>query len=316
LSAEIPRPPSGREVVVPGSVANLGGGFDTLAVAVQLYLRARIVDIREDAGTKLVVVNSRPAVAGTNAVERAFSWIAQRTKQRTPSVFVDVESDIPMAAGLGSSAAAAVAGLQLFERVTAPVPETVLLEAVTALEGHADNAAASLAGGLTSVVQEDSGAPVLLRWQWPDELRLIVATPSVGLATSKARAALAGTVPRRDAVFNLQHVLSFMHALQSGDYGRLRSAVQDRWHQPVRAALVPHLTELLTLDDSDVLAAFLAGAGPSVAVIARRDFVRVERLMASIYERGPHQVTVRTLAVHQAHEITADLVGSAHGRTL
>ena len=65
-----------------------------------------------------------------------------------------------------------------------------------------------------------------------------------------------------------------------------------------------------------LLAAFLAGAGPSVAVIARRDFARVERLMASIYERGPYQATVRTLAVHQSHEITADLVASAHGRTL
>ena len=111
-----------REIVVPGSVANLGGGFDTLAVAVQLYLRARIVDVRADGGSRLVVVNSRPPVSGDNAVERAFAAIARRATAPVPSVFVEVESDIPMAAGLGSSAAASVAGLRVFEHVTGPVP--------------------------------------------------------------------------------------------------------------------------------------------------------------------------------------------------
>ena len=84
---------AGGDVVVPGSVANLGGGFDTLGVAVQLYLRARIVDIRDDASTKLVVTRSVPAVKGQNALERAFDAIARRTGLRTPAVFVEVESD-------------------------------------------------------------------------------------------------------------------------------------------------------------------------------------------------------------------------------
>ena len=136
-----------NEIVVPGSVANLGGGFDTLAVAVQLYLRVRIVDVRADGGARLVVVNSRPPVSGDNAVERAFAAIARRAPAPVPTVFVDVESDIPMAAGLGSSAAASVAGLRVFEEVTGPVPETTLLAVATSLEGHADNAAAALLGG-------------------------------------------------------------------------------------------------------------------------------------------------------------------------
>ena len=212
------------EITVPASVANLGGGFDTLAVAVQLYMRLRIVNVRDDGGARLTVVKSTPPVRGRNAVERAFDAIGRWTGLRAPSVFVEADSDIPMAAGLGSSAAAAVAGLRLFERVTQPLPDGVLLAVAASLEGHADNAAAALHGGLTSVVERDGEEPQTLRWTWPDELRLVVATPALGLSTSKARAALSDTLPRKDAVFNLQRTLSLVHALQNGDYARLREA--------------------------------------------------------------------------------------------
>ena len=106
---------------MPGSVANLGGGFDTLGVAVQLYLRARIVDVRDDGGSRLVVRRSPSCGHGRERVERAFDLLAAQSGLATPSVVVDVDSDIPMAAGLGSSAAATVAGLRVFERVTASV---------------------------------------------------------------------------------------------------------------------------------------------------------------------------------------------------
>jgi homoserine kinase len=296
---------------VPGSVANLGGGFDTLAVAVQLYLRLRIVDIRDDQGTRLTVVRSTPAVKGRNSIERAFEAIARWTGLKAPSVSVEVDSDIPMTAGLGSSAAAAVAGLRVFERVTQPLPDGVLLAVATSLEGHADNAAAALHGGLTSVVERDGDEPIALRWQWPDALRLIVATPSVGLSTSKARAALSETLPRKDAVFNLQRALSLVHALQEGDYGRLRESVRDQWHQPARAALVPQLATVLALDDPEILGSFLSGAGPSVAVLARRDFDRLEQLLKSTYDRANCPVTVRTLAVHASSDAAREGEGPA-----
>ncbi|NOT28406.1 MAG: homoserine kinase [Acidobacteria bacterium] len=314
---------SAREVKVPGSVANLGGGFDTLAVAVQLYLRLRIIETRDDGRATLTVVNSTPPVKGRNAVERAFETIARRTGLRAPSVFVEAESDIPMTAGLGSSAAAAVAGLRMFERVTQPLPEGVLLGVATSLEGHADNAAAALYGGLTSVVEREGQEPIALHWEWPEELRLVVATPALGLATSKARAALSATVSRTDAVFNLQRVLALVHALQSRDFEGLREAVGDRWHQPARAALVPHLADVLALEDPDVLGAFLSGAGPSVAVLARRDSGRVEQLLSSLYERSGTSAVVRTLSVHQPADVNSGAFAAVHpehsrgvGRTL
>jgi homoserine kinase len=316
------------EVIVPGSVANLGGGFDTLAVAVQLYLRLRILEARDDGRGALRVMNSTPPVRGRNAVERAFDAIVRWTGRRTPSVFVEVVSEIPMAAGLGSSAAAAVAGLRAFERVTGPVPDGVLLTVAASLEGHADNAAAALHGGLTSVVESEGGEAVALRWDWPDDIRLIVSTPSTALATAKARAALADAIPRKDAVFNLQRVLSLVHALQTREYGRLREAVRDRWHQPARAALVPQLAAALSLEDPEILGAFLSGAGPSVALLARRDFSRIESLLKSTYEGAGCPATIRTLGVHQspsrgasvrreepASDVRTDTSVSAHGRT-
>jgi homoserine kinase len=297
------------EVVVPGSVANLGGGFDTLGVAVQLYLRARIVSVRDDGAARLTVTTSTPQVRGQNAVERAFEAIARRTGVRAPSVEVEVKSDIPMAAGLGSSAAATVAGLRLFERVTEPVDDHVLLGVATMLEGHADNAAPALFGGLNSVLQVEQGEPVAMRWMWPEDVQLVVATPAVGLATAKARAALADHVSRADAIFNLQRVLSLVHALQHGEYDRIREAVRDRWHQPARASLVPLLGEVLAIDDPDVLGAFLSGAGPSVALLVRRDAGRVEQLLTSLYARAGVDATIRRLNVHQTTPTPALSIG-------
>lgn len=307
--------PSSEDILVPGSIANLGGGFDTLALAVTVYLRLRIVEVREDGGARLTVVGSTPPVRGRNAVERAFEAVAQSTGRPAPSVFAEVSSDIPMAAGIGSSAAAAVAGLRAFERVTAPVPDAVLLAVASSLEGHADNAAAALYGGLISVVESEGRPPRALRWPWPEDIRVVVATPSPRLPTAQARAVLPDVLRRKDAVFNLQRVLSLVHALQSRNYDHLRDAVQDRWHQPARAALVPQLGTILALDDPEILGAFLSGAGPSVALLARRDFARLERLLTATYEQAGCPATIRTLAAHQSSEVRPREVAPAHGRT-
>jgi homoserine kinase len=308
-------------VRVPGSVANLGGGFDTLGVAVDVYLRCRIVDVIDDGGTSLRVVRSTPAIGGENAVERAFALIARRTGLRTPTVHVEVTSEIPMAAGLGSSAAATVAGVRVFERLAGPLPDGALLAAATEAEGHADNAAPALFGGLNSVLQVPGADPIALRWSWPAEIELVVATPAVGLATAKARAALSPSISRADAIFNMQRVLSLVHALQHGDVARLREAVKDRWHQPARAALVPLLNESLALEDPDVLGAFLSGAGPSIAFLTRRGAVRVPRLVETMYERAGIVASVRTLRAHETpsagapFEKPAAAMAAAHGRT-
>ena len=245
--------------MVPGSVANLGGGFDTLGVAVQMYLRARIVDVRDDGGARLTVARSMPPVTGGNAVERAFDQSPSAPDAGRPRSTVEVESDIPMAAGLGSSAAATVAGLRVFEHVTGPLDDSELLGAATKARRACRQRGA---GALRRPELGDRGRAAHLRTRCDgrgrEDLRLVVATPVVGLATAKARAALPRRCSRADAIFNMQRVLALVHALQQGDYDRLREAVQDRWHQPARASLVPLLAEVLALEDPDVLGAFLS----------------------------------------------------------
>jgi homoserine kinase len=185
--------------------------------------------------------------------------------------------------------------------VTEPVDDHVLLGVATMLEGHADNAAPALFGGLNSVLQVEQGEPVAMRWMWPEDVQLVVATPAVGLATAKARAALADHVSRADAIFNLQRVLSLVHALQHGEYDRIREAVRDRWHQPARASLVPLLGEVLAIDDPDVLGAF--------ALLVRRDAGRVEQLLTSLYARAGVDATIRRLNVHQTTPTPALSIG-------
>jgi len=316
----------GDDVRVPGSVANLGGGFDTLGVAVQLYLRARIVDVRSDGGSALRVERSTPPVPGDNALERAYRIAVRRTGRSAPSVTVHVESEIPMAAGLGSSAAATVAGLRIFERVTSPLDDATLLAAAVEAEGHADNAAPALFGGLVSVVEVEGGGARALRWSWPDDLAIVVATPAEGLTTARARAALPAEVSRADAIFNLQRVVALVHALQHGEYAQVREAVRDRLHQQARAALVPVLGDALAVEDADVLGTFLSGAGPSVAMLARDGATaRVAGLMRALYERAGVPATVRVLRVHegttgrrsasQERESMKETVATMPGRT-
>ena len=234
-------PALAEEIVVPGSVANLGGGFDTLGVAVQLFLRVRIDRRLHDGGTNWWCARARRRSPERTPSNGRSTYLRSAWARRAPSVVVDVESDIPMAAGLGSSAAATVAGLRVFERVTGAVPDDVLLSVAAEAEGHADNAAPALFGGLTSVVGGVGPVPALQMargpknyvWSWRRR-------PLVSRRRRPARRCPT-MLPRKDAIFNLQRVLSLVHALQSDDDAHLREAVQDRWHQPARAALVPLL---------------------------------------------------------------------------
>ena len=287
------------EIVVPASVSNLGPGFDALAVAVQLYLRLRIVAIDERAGDDITMTFVGAGPLGENRIESAFRLAQSTYGIPTPGLRVEVQSDIPQRAGLGSSAAAAVAGLKLYEAVTSPRPLDDWLALAARIEGHPDNAAAALLGGLAASCQRDDGCVSAQSWRWPEALQFVVATPHVELETGYARSVLPPTIPLRDAVFNLQHALLFLRALETGRYSELREAMRDRWHQPVRSKLVPALAEVLALDHPAVLGACLAGSGPSVVVLTAGRSREVAPLLQSLYDRRNLACTIRTLGAHQ-----------------
>jgi homoserine kinase len=283
---------------VPGSIANLGPGFDTLAVAVQLYLTLHVRCARGEGDLHFEFVNQR--LDGENYIERAFRCIAARHHFPVPSLDILVQSDIPMKGGLGSSAAATVAGLRLFEAVAGAVDEQELLTTACELEGHPDNIAAALLGGLT-VSCEVPGALRVLRATWPESLAIVVVTPEQHLATKASRAVLPEMISRADAIFNVQRVAFLLEALRSADFELLREALEDRLHQPYRVAIVPGLQEALNLRHPSLLGVCLSGAGPSIVALAQQNLDEISTLLADIYTRKSIPFRIQTLLAHPTH---------------
>lgn len=296
----MPQRPQEAELLIPASVSNLGPGFDALSVAVELYLRVRVVEMLPGSPGLFEAAFRGPAPSGDNRVEAAFRHAASRPGAAAPrGVRVEISSDIPPGAGLGSSGAATIAGLQLYERATAPLAPARVLEMASEMEGHPDNAAASLLGGLTVSCVHDNGRVTARSMPWPSAVRFVVATPDEPLATPRARGVLPATVTLHDAVFNLQHALLLLRALESGTYGDLREAMRDRWHQPLRAALVPGLEAALALDDAEILGVCLSGSGPSIVALVTDGTAVAEARLQGIYDGLGAGCTIRILSAHQ-----------------
>jgi homoserine kinase len=240
-----------RLVRVPASSANLGPGFDCMAAALALHMELEVVETGEFAvETDLPIAKGRE-----NLCVRAF----ERLHPADGFTF-RISSEIPLSGGLGSSAAAIVAGLtaadHLFEM------DVDLLEHATALEGHPDNVAASLHGGF--VVCADGQAT---RFEPPTGLEALAVVPEQAVRTSAARAALSAQVPLPDAVFNVAHAALLMLGLAQRDWDLLGRGLQDRLHQQQRSELFPRSYELaLRARELGALGATISGAGPTVLV--------------------------------------------------
>ncbi len=285
------------EIKVPGSIANLGPGFDTLAVAVQLYLTLRVTRLPGQGHREYRFTGYEPS--GENHIERAYRAVAGEEADSSPSLALEVRSEIPPSAGLGSSAAATVAGLRLYEAVTQPVPLQTLLNLACALESHPDNAAASLLGGLTLSCAMPDGSVHATKFPWPDSLAFIVASPASPLGTKESRAVLPNCVSRADLVFNLQRVALLLQSLRSGDFSLLKHALGDRVHQPYRESVVPGLAEALNLKHQDLLGICLSGSGPSIVAMAERNLWEIGDLLGAIYQRSGIDYQLRILDAHQ-----------------
>jgi homoserine kinase len=178
-------------IAVPASTSNLGSGFDALSVALDLHLRLQVLDVRPDVAGDVQYAFEGPSPHGENRIETAYRLACRRFGTPVMGLHVSVSSEIPMAAGLGSSAAAAIAGFRLYEAGRAvPLDADAMLAMAAELEGHPDNAAAALLGGITVSCQTDDGRVIARAWPWPDDVRFVIATPDSVLETKHARAAL------------------------------------------------------------------------------------------------------------------------------
>jgi len=298
---------SSFEVRVPASTANLGAGFDCLGLALEMYLSVRASLL---AGTTSRTVARSRGVRGTselpsspdeNLIFRAMRHTAEREGFQLPRVRLAVQNEIPVAGGLGSSAAATVAGVALGFSVTGrPIPKDAVLRYAAEMEGHPDNVAAALLGGLVVTLTRSDGNVIAIRKRWPKVIRLIVVTPNLKLETKKSRAVLPQSVSRADAVHNLQRSTLFIAALEDRRYDLLWDAMQDRLHQTARQALVPGLSEILALPRAPgLLGVALSGAGPSVVALATERFEEIGKTIARCFERHDLAPTIRNLEAAQ-----------------
>jgi homoserine kinase len=240
-----------RLVRVPASSANLGPGFDSFACALALHMELEVVETgRFAVRTELPIARDR-----RNLAVRGFAQLA------SPDGFeFRIRSDIPLSGGLGTSAAAYVAGLMaadhLFEL------DADLLAQASELEGHPDNAAAALRGGFVVCV----GGRVA-RFDAPAGLEAVLVVPREPVRTKAARAALPAKVPLADAAENVARMALLVLGLTLGDWDLLADGLHDRLHQPYRAHLYPRSAELVEhAREAGALGATISGAGPTVLV--------------------------------------------------
>lgn len=299
-------------VVVPASTSNLGPGFDALGLALSLYLRVDVTAVTEDGAGHVRCAFTGATPPGENLIATGFRAVCEaRAARAVASLDVTVTCDIPPCAGLGSSAAALVAGARLAALVVDGVTDTLVIDVLTAIEGHPDNVAASTLGGLVAGCVDTQGHVVAVASRWPEDVQLVIATPCLSLPTRTARAVLPAHVSRQDAIHNLQRVALLMQAVATGRVDVLREAFSDRLHQPYRLALVPGLAEVLALQAPGMLGAFLSGAGPSVAVCVSGDPAAVLASLREVYAAIDPAVAIRVVDVHQP--LTSVPLAVSHG---
>lgn len=292
------------EVRLPASTSNLGPGFDCFGLALKLYLTVRANAVAGAAepcrvtttGAKENEALPRNAV---NLIYRSMSFAARREGISLPPLEFNVHNEIPLASGLGSSAAAIVAGIKLGGLIAGrEISNQTIQNYATEFEGHPDNVAASLYGGFLASCICSDGTVVSAKFDWPSNIRVVVVSPHSQLPTHVARAALPRMVSRVDAVHNLQRTALFASAIAQQRYDLLWEAMHDRLHQPQRESLVPGLSEALTLPRMEgLLGIALSGAGPSIVALVNDNDDQIGARIADCFLSHKIESDVRTLEV-------------------
>jgi homoserine kinase len=284
----------GRRVAVeaPATSANLGAGFDCLGVALAMTNRIEL-EVRgwSRGGVELAVdgegVDELTGGSDDRFV-RGFEAALVAARGELPEGVgwrIDMRNEIPLARGLGSSAAATVAGIVAADALLdGALDADTMLRLATEIEGHPDNAAAALLGGFV-VVASDGDRYEAIRFDVPRDLRAVLFIPELRLSTDDMRKALPATVPHADAVANLGAVAVGVAGLAAGRKELLRFLTVDRVHEPYRSAAYPQLPRLVdAARDAGALGACLSGAGSTILAFAdsMADITRIEAAFSAV----------------------------------
>lgn len=281
-------------VKVPATTANLGPGFDSLGMALSLF---NTIDLEACTGSdcKVDVVgegaNSLPH-DNTNLVVRSMKVLFERAGYNPPAWRLRMHNRIPLARGLGSSAAAIVGGLVTANAYAGnPFTSEQLLTMAVEIEGHPDNVSAALLGGLVIIVKDGDGY-IYKNFNVPRGLKAYAVIPGFQLATSVARSVLPKKIPMADVVFNIGRVALLATALRDGNWDLLAAGMQDKVHQPYRSDLIPGLTEaFVAAMKAGSYGAVTSGAGPTVIAFGPPDFP-IGQVICEVFKA--HGITAET----------------------
>lgn len=256
----------------PATTANLGPGFDCLGLALQVWNKLEVTTTSGDGlcfeiegeGQNTLPKNER------NPIYQTMLAVAKQLGKSLPKALsIKATNRIPLGSGMGSSSAAIVSGVCAANYLLgAPLQKESIFELSATLEGHPDNVAPCLFGGLTASMMEEYH--FITRSLPVANLALLIITPNVTLPTSKSRAVLPKVIPHKDAVFNLGHAVLLTEGLRTGDLDLISLAMKDRLHQSYRLPLIPGATEaVLAAQNTGAAACVLSGAGSSLLAILR-----------------------------------------------
>ena len=263
------------QVMAPATTANLGPGYDCLGLALDLWNRLEILEgtsVLE--GQPLVEVvgqgSGELATDSNNLVYHAMEFLFREAEQELPPIRLRCHNEIPLERGLGSSAAAIAGGLVAANVLCGSrFTSSELLEMAATIEGHPDNVAAAMLGGLQLVVTDQDQlytAPITL----PPDLSAVLFIPEFRIATSDARAVLPKRVNVADAVYNISRTALFVAGMATNHPDYLSVATQDRLHQPYRQSLFPAMKLLFeAARGAGALGVFLSGSGSTVMALAK-----------------------------------------------
>lgn len=294
------------EIIVPASTSNLGASFDACGLALALYLK---VEVEESENEFEVIATGEGAGLvprdESNLIVRVARSVAESRDKPIGGARLYVDNQIPLARGLGSSSAAIVAGISVYETLAGEqLSEEEFFSYALGFEEHGDNLAPSLLGGLVvaCIVDKNGGAHslVTVKRAWPEEIKIILVIPEFEMETARMRAALPQSLPLADAVFNIQRAALLQAAISEKRFDLLGEALRDRLHQPYRAPLAPGLKETLQLNEeagrmAGLLGVALSGAGSTVAAFITENGDEITaRLRAPMEAAG---LRARTLEV-------------------
>jgi homoserine kinase len=296
---------SRTKIIVPASTSNLGASFDACGLAVSLYLRVVV----EESGDSFEVIPTGE-VAGkvprdeSNFIVQVARSVAEQRGQRLSGARLEVDSQIPLARGLGSSSSAIIAGISVYEILSGEsLSEEYIFQHALRFEEHGDNLAPALLGGLVVacvINHEDKLSLATVKREWPEEVKIILAVPDFEMETAKMREALPASIPRRDAVFNIQRAALLQAAITQKRFDLLSEAFRDRLHQPYRAPLAAGISDVLRLNDEarnypGLLGVAISGAGSTMAAFATDRCSEIAAEMRARFENAG--VSSRTMEV-------------------